>query len=99
MWLKTSILVSMQLKQHKWDLGVQLLPKKTAETSNKNYSPKNDEDVGMKKHRNKKLFRMEEYLEFYTYSYIPQAIHNAAIILCGMYVRMGVEFQIFFHSE
>ena len=31
-----------------------------------------------------------EYLEFYIHSYIPQAIHNVTIILCGM----GMEFQI-----
>ena len=29
-------------------------------TRNKKFLPKNDEDVGMKKHRNKTLFRMEE---------------------------------------
>ena len=33
-------------------------------------------------------------VEFYTHFYIPQAIYNVTIILCGMYVGMGIEFQI-----
>ena len=38
---------------------------KTVETRDKN---KNDRDVGMKKHKNKMSFRMEQYLELYTHS-------------------------------
>ena len=45
---------------------------------------KNDEDVGMKKAQKQDIIQNGR-LEFYTHSYIPQAmIYNVTIILCGM---------------
>ena len=42
--------------------------------------------------------RMEEYLEFYTHSYIPHNIIIPLQIACGMQEWVQ-NFQIFFHSE
>ena len=50
------------------------------------------------------LFRMEQYLEFYTHSYIPHSVIVYCQILAslwnvGMGVWTGIEFQILFYFE
>ena len=67
-------------------------------TRNKNFSPENDEDVGMKKAQKQDIIQNGRIFGI-LYPFLHSTQYYSHIMDSLWNVGMGIEFQIFSHSE